>query len=91
MNVVRMLSRLVLLCLVAALFALLTLAYGRYVASPLPGRHGQLHRSLSPKISELPEFIGEAMLIALCGWAGRVVFGLRLSSPSRRNSDLAEP
>jgi hypothetical protein len=85
MNVVRMLSRLVLLSLAAAIFALLTSAYGKYVASPLPGQHHwQLHRSLTPKISELPEFIGQAMLIAVCAVVGRVVFRLRLSSPSRR-------
>jgi len=84
MKVVRMLSRLVLLFLASALFALLTSAYGKYVASPLPGQHWQLHRSLTPKISELPQFIGEAMLIALCAVAGRVVFRLRLSPPSRQ-------
>jgi hypothetical protein len=84
MKVVRVLLRLVLLSLAAIIFALLTSAYGKYVASPLPGQHWQLHRSLTPKISELPEFIGEVMLIALCALAGRFVFRLRLSSPSRR-------
>jgi hypothetical protein len=84
MRVVRMLARLVLLSLVAAIFALLTSAYGKYIASPLPVQHWQLHRSLTPKISELPEFIGEAMLIALCAVTGRVVFRLQLSPPSRR-------
>jgi hypothetical protein len=84
MKVVRKLSRLVLLSLVATMFALLTSAYGKYVASPLPSQHWQPHRSLTPKISELPEFIGEAMLIALCAVVGRVVFRLRLSPPSRR-------
>ena len=84
MKVVRMLLRLVLLSLAAAIFALLTSAYDKYFASPLPGQHWQLHRSLTPKISELPEFIGEAMLIALCAVTGRVVFRLRLSALSRR-------
>lgn len=88
MKVVQILSRLVLLSLVAGIFALLTSAYGKYVASPLPGQHWQLHRSLAPKISELPEFIGEALLIALSAVIGRRVFRLRLSPPSRRNIDL---
>jgi hypothetical protein len=84
MKVVRMLSRIILLSLVAAIFTLLTVAYGKYVASPLLGQHWQMHRSLSPKISELPEFLGEAILIALCAVVGRLVFRLRLSPPSRR-------
>jgi MFS superfamily sulfate permease-like transporter len=83
MKVAGILLRLVLLSLVAAIFTLLTSAYGKYIASPLPGQHWQLHRSLTPKISELPEFIGEAMLIALCALIGRVMFRLRLSHRSR--------
>ena len=85
MKVAGILLRLVLLSLVAAIFTLLTSAYGKYIASPLPGQHWQLHRSLTPKISELPEFIGEAMLIALCALIGRVMFRLRLSHRSRLN------
>ena len=84
MKVGPMLSRLVLLSLAATIFALLTSAYGKYVASPLPEQHWQLHRSLTPKISELPEFLGEAILIGVCAVAGRVVFRLGLSPPSRR-------
>jgi hypothetical protein len=84
MKIVRMLARLALLSLVAAVFVLLTSEYGKYVASPLPGQHWQLHRSLTPKISELPEFMGEGVLIALCAVVGRLAFRLRLSPPSRR-------
>ena len=84
MRVVRMLSQLILLSLAAAIFTLLTVAYGKYVAPSFPGQHWQMHRSLTPKISELPEFIGEVILISLCAVVGRVVFRLRLSPPSRR-------
>lgn len=84
MKVVRMLSRLVLISFVAAILTLLTSAYGKYVASPLEDQHWELNRSLTPKVSELPEFIGEAILIALCAVSGRVVFRLGLSPPSLR-------
>jgi len=84
MKIVRILSHLGLFSLVAAIFTLLTSAFGKYVVSPLPDQHWQLHRSLTPKIGELPEFIGEVMLIAFCAVVGRFVFRLRLAPPPRR-------
>jgi hypothetical protein len=82
MKIIRTLSRLVFLSLVAAIFTLLTSVYGRFVRTPSPTPRWKLHRSLAPRISQLPEFLGEGVVIALCTVAGRVVFRLRLSSSS---------
>lgn len=84
MKTIRLLLRLALLLLVATAFAVLSSMYARVVPSPSPRQKGRPHRSLAPKITEVPEFLGEGVLIALCTVAGRVVFRLRLSRPSPR-------
>jgi hypothetical protein len=82
MKTVRVLSRLAILSLAAAAFTLLTLLCSRFVHTPSPTPHWKLHRSLGPKISELPELFGEGIVIAVCTVAGRLVFRLRLTPPS---------
>lgn len=84
----RILSRLVLLSLAAAAFTLLTSLYARSIRTPSPTPHGKHHRALAPKITELPEFFGEVILIAVCTVAGRLIFRLRLSPAPRRKTPL---
>jgi len=88
-NVLRILSRLALLSLAAAAFTVLTALYARSVRTPTPTPHWRLHRALAPKITGLPEFFGEGILIAVCTLAGRLVFRLRLSPAPPREKLLS--
>lgn len=89
MKVVRVLSRLALLSLVAAAFVELTDIYGRSVRH-LPDPHSagcscravREHRPSAPEASEFPEFLEKSMAFAIYAVTGRVVFRLRLSPVS---------
>jgi hypothetical protein len=88
MKTVRILSRLAILSLAAAVFSLLTYLYSGFVHRPSPAGQQKIHRSLVPKISELPELFGEGILIAVCTVAGRLVFRLRLNPSSPTEGQL---
>lgn len=90
-KVLRTVSRLILLSLAAALFTLLTSIYARSVRTPTPTPRWSLHRTLAPRITQIPEFFGEALLIAACTMAGRFVFRLRLSSHPPRQGQRIHP
>lgn len=78
----RVLWRLTLLSLAIAVFTLLTSTYARTLRTPMPIPRWRPHRSLTPKMTQIPEFLGEGVLIAACTVAGRIIFRLRLSSPA---------
>lgn len=88
MNPLRTLTRLLLLSLAAALCVLLTARLGAKVPAPSPAPRYRMHRSLAPRITELPEFLGEALLLAACTTAGRLIFRLRLSPTPRKQQPL---
>ena len=82
MKLLRLLSRIVLLSLAAAAFVGLTKAYGSSVQLPVPSPRAQaerLHRLSAPEVGQLPEFLGQAVLLAFFAVVGRVFFRLRLS------------
>ena len=86
LKLVRVLSRIALLLLAAAALVGLTHIYGGSVRRPLPSLDSQaerLHRPSAPQLSQFPEFVGDGMILALFALAGRIVFRLRLSAPSR--------
>ena len=85
-KVVRVLSRVALLSVVAAAFVGLTALYGGSVRIPLPNPSVQaekLNRPSAPQVSRFPEFLGEAWVVAIYAVGGRLVFRLRLSRVSR--------
>lgn len=91
MKFIRVLSRLALLSLAGAAFAGLTGIYGGSTPPPLPDpqwRVGRLHRPSAPELGRLPELIPEFMSVAIFAVAGRIVFRLRLSPPSRNEGKL---
>lgn len=86
MKFARVLSRLALLLLAAAIFAGLTEIYGGSVRLPLPDpqwRAAREHRASAPEMGGFPEFVGECMLPTIFALAGRIVLRLRLSPASR--------
>ena len=86
MKLVRVLSRLALLSLVAAGFAGLTEIYGGSVRSPSPDPIEQAerqHRLSEPEVSQFPEFICYVVLFVFWVGIGRVGLRLRLSPASR--------
>ena len=91
MTFIRLLSRVGLLGLAAAVFAGSTGIYGGSVRlpSPDPGwRALRQHRPSAPEFGQFPELIGEGMVLAVYAVAGRIVFRLRLSPASRREGQL---
>jgi hypothetical protein len=91
MKVVRLLSRVALLSLMAAAFAVLTRLYGDSVRPVLPDqqwRTERAHRPSAPEVSRFPEVIGEGLIVAIYAVLGRIVFRLRLSPASRGAGDL---
>ena len=88
MKFIRLLSRLAVLSLLAIAFVLLTSIYARFVRTPSPLPHWQLHRRSAPQITQFPEFLGEGILIAVCAAAGRLVFRLRLAPAPRTEGKL---
>ena len=86
MKFLRLLSRLALLSLAAAVFVGLTGMYGGSVRPPVPSLIWQAtreHRPAAPQVGQFPEFLGGVSQLALYALAGRVIFRLRLSSVSR--------
>lgn len=86
MKLVRMLSRVALLSLAAAVFVGLTRAYGRSARPPLPDPQYQAfheHRHSAPQVSYFPEFFGECIVFAIFAVGGRIVLRLRLTPVSR--------
>src|SRR5262249_387787 len=81
-KLVRALSRIVLLSLLAAAFAGLTAIYGRAATLPLPNPYWQAerrHRAPAPQVDKFPEFVAEGMVVAIYAVAGRLLLRLRLS------------
>ena len=86
MKSVRVLSRIALLSLAAAALVGLTHVYGDRARPLLPNPRLQevrRHRPAAPRVSLLPELLGEGMVVAIYAVAGRLVFRLRLSAVSR--------
>ncbi|MGA8593424.1 MAG: hypothetical protein WB676_01660 [Bryobacteraceae bacterium] len=86
MKFVRVLLRSAFLSLAAAACAGLTAIYGGSVRRPLPNPGWQAarqHRPSAPEVGKFPEFVGEAVTVAIYAVAGRIVFRLRLSPASR--------
>lgn len=86
MTLFRVIFRTALLSLAAVAFVGLTGIYGRSVRVPLPdpqfrAEHG--HRAGAPQASYFLEFLGVCIELAIFTVAGRVVFRLRLTPPSR--------
>jgi len=88
MSLVRVLSRLALLSLAAALFVVLTKTYGGSVPppSPYPGiekfQKKHRHPPPTPNAAEFTEFIRYSLLFAVFAVGGRLAFRLRLNPPS---------
>jgi hypothetical protein len=84
-KLVRVLSRLALLLLAAAAFAVLTAIYVGSVRTvpDSSSKAERQHRPAAPRVNLFLEFIGEGMLLALYAFAGRIVFRLRLSPVPR--------
>jgi hypothetical protein len=81
-KLVRVLSRLALLSLAAAVFVGLTGVYGGSVPPPVPGpRYQAKHRNppASPQSSEFLGFVRAGVEVALFAVAGRIGLRLRLS------------
>jgi hypothetical protein len=85
MKLVRVLSRIALLSLAAALVALLTGIYGASVRPPLPYPGFQkkhLHPPPAPNAAAFPEFIRYGIAFAIFAVGGRLAFRLRLNPAS---------
>ena len=88
MKLVRVLSRLALLSLAAALFVVLTKIYVDSAPPPLPypgiEKFQAMHRHppSAPNAARFPEFIRNSLAFAIFAVAGRLVFRLRLNPPS---------
>jgi hypothetical protein len=77
-KLVRVLSRIALLSLVAAAFVGLTRIYGSSALPPSPNPRWQAehsHRSSAPQIGYFPEFLAEGMLLALYAVGDARYFG----------------
>ena len=86
LSLVRLSSRIAIISLVAAAFAGLTEIYGGSVQSPLTDPIEQAerqHRASEPGPSQFPEFLGYVVLLVFWVGIGRVGLRLRLSPPSR--------
>jgi len=85
-NLVRVLVRLALLSLAAAVFAGFTGIYGSLVRTPVSnpmGRAERQHRRSEPEVTQFPEFIGYVFLFVFWAGIGRIALRLRLSPVSR--------
>lgn len=86
MKLLRVLSRIALLSVVAAAFVGSTRIYGGSLRAPLLSPRWQAmrrHRPSAPKVSEFPEFLGEGLQVAFFALVGRIALRLRLSPASR--------
>jgi hypothetical protein len=87
----RVLARLALLSLAAAVFIVLTQGYAGSLRPPFMSPYRQAarrNRPAEPQGTRFPSFIGEVMALALIAAAGRIVFRLRLSPPVRGEEDV---
>jgi len=88
MKLVRVLSRLALLSLAAALFAGLTKIYGDSAPTPSPYpdiqkfQKAHRHPPPAPNAARFPEFIRYGLAFAIFAVGGRLAFRLRLNPPS---------
>jgi hypothetical protein len=75
MKFARLLSRLALLSLAAAVFAVLAGIYGHSVRPPLPDpqwRAERGHRRSAPEVRRLPALVGEGLIVAIYDWTDRI-------------------
>jgi len=88
----RVLWRIALLSLAAAVFIGLTQVYAGSLRPPRFGdrylRVRRNNRPSEPQAGRFPSFLGEGMLIALIAVAGRIVFRLRLTPASRSEDEV---
>ena len=92
MKLVRVLSRLTLLLLVAAAFVGLTWIYASYAYFPLPSarwREGRDHRPSAPKLAKFDDFLAAVVTLAFFTGVGRIALRLRLSPPPRREEPIS--
>jgi hypothetical protein len=87
-KLLRLLSRIVLLSLVAAAFVGLTEISCRSVRSPFPPDPWREHRPSAPEVSQFPEFIFYFFFLVFWAAIGRIGLRLRLSPPSRGETEL---
>ena len=86
MKLLRLLSRLALLSLAAAVFVGLTAIYGGSVQPPLPNpgyRAAHRHPPSAPQGWRFLEFVGAGLVSAVFAVGGRIVLRLRLSPAPR--------
>jgi hypothetical protein len=90
MKSARVLARIALLSLAAALFIGLTQIYAGSMRPPrFSARYGRARRNnrpSEPQAGRFLSFLGEGMVVALIAVAGRIVFRLRLA-PAARSED----
>jgi hypothetical protein len=82
-NFLRILARLILVAIAAALFVGLAGLWARSIHAPrfknFRGVPIEVRRPPEPQFSALPKFLGEGFLIAAIAIAGRKLFRLRLT------------
>ena len=87
MKFARVLARLALLSLAAAVFIGLTQVYAGSVQPPrFPERFRRVRRNnrpSDPQPGRFPSFLGEGLVVAVIAVAGRIVFRLRLTPAPR--------
>jgi hypothetical protein len=91
MKLLRMLSRLALVSLAAAVFVGLTDLMEVQCGPPLPNsdwQEEQRHRPDAPDLSKFPEFIAGGMAVVLLTFVGRIFLRLRLSPVSHSEGQL---
>jgi hypothetical protein len=91
MKLVRVLSRIALISLAAAVFVGLTGIYGGSRRLGLPSASWQEergHRLPAPQVDYFPDVIGDGIVLAIFAFAGRIIFRLRLSPVSRNEGQL---
>lgn len=87
MRLARPLFRLAVLLMVGALLVELTAMYGKSAHPFMPNARGQWeiqHQPSTPSVGYVTDFLGQAILLAIFAWLGRMLFRLRLN-PAPRN------
>ena len=91
MKAIRILSRIAVIGMVAAVFVGLTQLYGSSSRIVLPGASWQVerqHRPPAPQVGYFADVIADTVVLAIFAFAGRIVFRLRLSPASRSEGQL---
>lgn len=91
MKFVRILSRLILISLAAAIFVMLTAYWGNAMKAPprdLLGEIAREHRPPWPDFSDSITILGEGAALVLYALIGRIVLRLRLSPAPRNEGQL---